>query len=90
MVTFLRKRLNHVKGIQFFLEISRDKLCAPIRVKYYTLRTASVPDSVLESVKGEKSLYPDADPVSNDLPGKQIQNDTLDTGKIADSNQIVS
>ena len=89
---------NHVKGIQFFPEVGRGKLRAPVGMEHDALRNASVPDSVPESLQGEEPVQASANPVSNNPPGKQVQNDAEiteplanpDIGKVADPDQIGS
>lgn len=95
---FPGKGRNHVKGIQFFPEIGRGKLRAPVGVEHDALRNASVPDSVPESLQSEEPVQAGAGPVGNDPPGKEIQNDAeiaepltnSDIGKVADPDQIGS
>ena len=90
--------LNHVKGIQFFPEVGRGKLRAPVGMEHDALRNASVPDSVPESLQGEEPVQASANPVSNNPPGKEIQNDAeiaepltnSNIGKVADPDQVGS
>ena len=71
-------------------------MSAPIGVKHDALRKASAADRVPESIQGEEPIQPGADPVSNEFPGKQIQNDAEiaesltnpDIGKVTNPDQI--
>ena len=67
-------------------------------MEHDALRNASVADSVPESLQGEEPVQPGANPVSNDSPGKEVQNNAEITeplanpniGKVADPDQIGS
>ena len=87
-----------MKRIQFFPEVGRGKLSAPVEMEHDALRNASVPDCIPESMEGKEPIQAGADPVGNDPPGKQVQNDAEiteplanpDIGKVADPDQIGS
>ena len=87
-----------MEGIQFFSEIGRGKLSASVGMEHDALRNASVSDSIPESMEGKEPIQAGADPVGNDPPGKQVQNDAEiteplanpDIGKVADPDQIGS
>ena len=95
---FPGKGRNHVEGIQFFPEIGRGKLSASVGMEHDALRNASVSDSIPESMECKEPIQSGADPVGNDPPGKQVQNDAEiteplanpDIGKVADPDQIGS
>lgn len=95
---FPGKGRNHVEGIQFFPEIGRGKLSASVGMEHDALRNASVSDSIPESMECKEPIQAGADPVGNDPPGKQVQNDAEiteplanpDIGKVADPDQIGS
>lgn len=97
-MSFPGKGRNHVEGIQFFSEIGRGKLSASVGMEHDALRNASVSDSIPESMEGKEPIQAGADPVGNDPPGKQVQNDAEiteplanpDIGKVADPDQIGS
>ena len=78
--------MDHVKGIQYFSEIGRSKLSAPIGMEHDALRNASVADSVPESLQGEEPVQPGANPVSNDPPSKEVQNNAEITEPLANPN----
>ena len=75
-----------MKGIQYFSEIGRSKLSAPVGMEHDALRNASVADSVPESLQGEEPVQPGANPVSNDSPGKEVQNNAEITEPLANPN----
>lgn len=97
-MSFPGKGRNHVEGIQFFSEIGRGKLSASVGMEHDALRNASVSDSIPESMECKEPIQSGADPVGNDPPGKQVQNDAEiteplanpDIGKVADPDQIGS
>ena len=97
-MSFPGKGRNHVEGIQFFSEIGRGKLSASVGMEHDALRNASVSDSIPESMEGKEPIQAGADPVGNDPPGKQVQNDAeiaepltnSNIGKVADPDQVGS